>query len=173
MYPFGYYWAKLKYILKKRDPEVLNQYYRSGGVKIGDNCLICTPICPHRDNCLLEIKDDVVISTNVVFVLHDFSASRVVKGTSNIFGKITIGNNSFVGTNSLIMYGVELGDNTIVAAGSVVTKSFPEGNVVIGGNPAKVITTLDAYKEKVRVYGNNATDIKDLIDNHPELLVKR
>ena len=135
MFKLRYYYAKIKSILKK-DNEIVNQYYRSGGVKIGKNCLICTPIHPHRDNCLLEIMDDVVISTDVEFVLHDFSASRVVKGTSNMFGKITIGKNSFIGARSVIMYGVELADNTIVAAGSVVTKSFRDGNVVIGGNPA-------------------------------------
>lgn len=144
-----------------------------GGVKIGKRCLICTPIQPHRDNCLLEIKDDVVISTDVMFVLHDFSASRVVKGTSNMFGKIVIGNNSFIGARSIIMYGVELADNSIVAAGSVVTKSFLEGKVVIGGNPAKVIGTWNRLRPKVEIFGNNAVDVKQFMEQHPELLVSK
>ena len=172
MFKLRYYYAKIKSILKK-DNEILNQYYRSGGVKIGKNCLICTPIHPHRDNCLLEIMDDVVISTDVEFVLHDFSASRVVKGTSNMFGKITIGKNSFIGARSVIMYGVELADNTIVAAGSVVTKSFREGNVVIGGNPAKVIGTWDRLRTKVEMYGNNAVDVKEFIEQHPDKLIRK
>lgn len=172
MIKLRYYLAKIKSVLKK-DNEIMNSYYRLGGAKIGKNCLICTPIHPHRDNCLLEIRDDVVISTDVMFVLHDFSASRVVKGTSNMFGKITIGNNSFVGAKSVIMYGVELGDNTIVAAGSVVTKSFLEGNIVIGGNPAKVIGTWDKLRPKVEMYGNNAVDVKDFMERHPELLVRK
>lgn len=172
MLKIKYYIAKIKSFLKK-DTEVMNQYYRSGGVTIGKNCLICTPIHPHRDNCLLEIKDDVVVSTDVTFVLHDFSASRVVKGTSNIFGRITIGNNSFIGARAVIMYGVELADNTIVAAGSVVTKSFTDGNVIIGGNPAKVIGSWDDLRKKVEVYGNNAIDIKALAEKTPELLVQR
>lgn len=167
------YWvAKLGSKLKK-DNEILNRYYRSGGVKIGKDCLICTPIPPHRDNCLLEIKDNVVISTDVAFVLHDFSASRVVRGTSNMFGRITIGNNSFVGERAVIMYGVELGDNTIVAAGSVVTKSFKDGSVVIGGNPARVIGEWDRLRKKVEAYGNNVTDIKQFASDHPEMLVER
>lgn len=144
-----------------------------GGIKIGKNCLICTPILPCRDNCLLEIKDRVVISTDVTFVLHDYSVSRVVKGKSNIFGKIVIGNNSFIGTRSVIMYGVELADNTIVAAGSVVTKSFNEGNVIIGGTPAKVIGTWDSFREKIEIYGNNAVNIKEFATDYPELLVRR
>lgn len=172
MFKLRYYYAKIKSILKK-DNEIVNQYYRSGGVKIGKNCLICTPIHPHRDNCLLEIMDDVVISTDVEFVLHDFSASRVVKGTSNMFGKITIGKNSFIGARSVIMYGVELADNTIVAAGSVVTKSFRDGNVVIGGNPAKVIGTWDRLRTKVEIYGNNAVDVKDFMEQHPDKLIRK
>ena len=48
--------------------------------------------------------------------------------------------------NSVITAGVELGTRTIVAAGSVVTKSFPEGYCVLGGVPAKVIKKLDSEK---------------------------
>lgn len=164
--------VRVKYLIKN-DYEILNEYYRYGGVEIGRNCLICTPIHPHPDNCLLEIKDNVVISTDVTFVLHDFSASRVVKDLSNMHGRIIIGDNSFVGARSVILYGVELGENTLVAAGSVVTKSFKDGNVVIGGNPAKVIGTWEDLKTKVEIYGQNFTDIKDLKENYPEKLVKR
>ena len=44
--------------------------------------------------------------------------------------------------NSIILPGVKLGDKTIVGAGSIVTKSFEEGNCVIVGNPAKIIKKL-------------------------------
>ena len=72
-------------------------------------------------------------------MLHDFSASRVLTGTSNMFGKNTIGKNSFVGVRSIIMHSVELGDNIIVAAGSFVTKMLRECNVVVEGNLARII----------------------------------
>lgn len=55
----------------------------------------------------------------------------------------------WIGTHSIILAGVHLGKRTIVGAGSVVTKSFPEGHCVIAGNPAKIIKILD--KEKVKV----------------------
>lgn len=55
---------------------------------------------------------------------------------------IRLGNRCWIGMNSVILPGVELGDDTIVGAGSVVTKSFPEGKCVIAGNPAKVIRYL-------------------------------
>lgn len=51
---------------------------------------------------------------------------------------IKIGKNCWLGANSVILPGVELGDNVIVGAGAVVTKSFPD-NVILGGVPAKVI----------------------------------
>lgn len=52
---------------------------------------------------------------------------------------IVIGKSCWIGMNSMILPGVVLGDRTIVGAGSIVTKSFPEGDCVIAGNPAKVI----------------------------------
>ena len=170
----GFYVAKVRYLLKNRDFEVLNEYYRRGGAKIGKNCLICTPIRHSVDSCLLEIGDDVVISTNVTFVLHDYSVSRVVKNIASLHGKIIIGNNSFVGASSVLMYGVELGENTIVAAGSVVTKSFTEGNVIIGGNPARIIGTWDSLREKIEKYGHKGGELPAvLLKEKPETFIKR
>ncbi|WP_247688515.1 acyltransferase [Pseudoalteromonas sp. MMG012] len=55
---------------------------------------------------------------------------------------VVLGESCWVGMNSVILPGVTLGANTVVAAGSVVTKSFPDGGVIIGGSPAKVIKQL-------------------------------
>ncbi len=99
---------------------------------------------------MIEIGSNVTIANNVQLITHDNSISKVLPDTSDLFGKIVIGDNCFIGARSIIMYGIELAPNTIVAAGSVVTKSFPEGNIVIGGNPAKVITTWEKFAEKNR-----------------------
>lgn len=56
---------------------------------------------------------------------------------------VVIGEKCWIGMNSVILPGINLGGNTIVAAGAVVTKSFPQGNVVLAGVPAKIIKELE------------------------------
>lgn len=56
---------------------------------------------------------------------------------------VIIGENCWIGMNAMILPGVELGDHTIVGAGSIVTKSFPECNIIIAGNPAKKIKEIN------------------------------
>jgi len=79
--------------------------------------------------------------------------SGILSGNHDIYNykklvplKTKIGSYCWIGMNSIILGGVELGDRTIVAAGSVVTKSFPEGYCIIGGVPAKLIKKLDVNK---------------------------
>lgn len=61
---------------------------------------------------------------------------------------IVIGDNCWVAMNAVILPGVVLGNGTIVAAGSVVTKSFPQGRCVIGGVPAKVIKLINEKSDR-------------------------
>lgn len=62
--------------------------------------------------------------------------------------EIHIGKKCWIGMNAIVLPGVTLGDHTVVGAGSVVTKSFPQGYVVIAGNPARIIKTIDKKKEE-------------------------
>lgn len=62
---------------------------------------------------------------------------------------VNIGRSCWIGMNSVILPGVTLGEHIVVGAGSVVTKSFPEGHCIIAGNPAKVIRKLEGNNENV------------------------
>lgn len=169
---------KIKYLFAKiksklfNNHEIIVDYYRKKGVQIGRECLICSDIVSDEP-FLISIGDRCVISTDVDFITHDFSISRVIPDKSNLYGKITIGNNCFIGARSVLMYGIELKDNVIVAAGSVVVNSFADSNIVIGGNPARVISTWDDLEEKYKDKATYAAGIKDRVDNNPEILVKR
>lgn len=73
----------------------------------------------------------------------------------DVFGKITIGNWVYIGSNSQIMPGVTIGDGSLIAAGSVVTRSIP-ANQVWGGIPARFICSVEDYIEKNLPYNLNS-----------------
>lgn len=149
MVKIGYLMAKVKEKIF-HNHEILYDYYRCvGGVKIGKDCLLCSSPMT-REPYLINIGNNVTVSTNVTFVTHYNSIKLLYPEKSDVFGKIVIGNNCFIGENVTILYGVTLADNIIVAAGSVVTKSFRNSNIIIGGNPAHIINTWDKFSEKIK-----------------------
>src|SRR5690606_15913447 len=80
-------------------------------------------------------------NVGIVSANHDLYDSRY-----HVPKIVTIGKYCWLGMNCIVLPGVKLGDFTIVAAGSIVTKSFENGYCVIGGNPAKVIKLLEHDK---------------------------
>ena len=80
---------------------------------------------------------------------------RNINPDFDVFGKVNIGNWVYIGNNSLIMPGVTIGDNSLIAAGSVVTKSVPSG-VVVGGNPAKILSTIEDYLKRNEDFNINS-----------------
>lgn len=95
---------------------------------------------------LITIGDNVTFASWVYVVAHDGASQKHV-GYSKV-GNIVIGNNVFIGTKSTILPNVRIGDNSIIGANSVVTRDVPP-NTIAAGNPAKVILSLDDYKEKI------------------------
>ena len=130
--------------------------------QIGDNCcisprepntfgrFICKKLNSVGANTIIDLSDDVILEDNVIIgpncVLythnHDYSHSENGFGRGPVkAGKITIGKNSWVGTNVIILPSVTIGENCVIAAGSVVTRSL-ECNGVYAGVPAKLIKTI-------------------------------
>ena len=95
----------------------------AGGLEIGDDTIIGQYFSAHPENHNYEEPEQLIREQGV---------SR--KG-------ITIGKNCWLGAKVTVLDGVEIGDNCVVAAGAVVTKSFPK-NLIIGGVPAKIIKEL-------------------------------
>lgn len=168
----GYRLAKIKQKYLTHSHETICEFYRRGGVKVGKNSIICAYI-PIGEPELVEIKNDCVISSEVSFVTHDHSISKVTDKGSNLFGRIVIGNNCFVGQRSIILYGVELADNIIVGSGSVVVSSFCESNIIIAGNPARKIGTWDKFREKYQEKAAFNAEIDDIICGNIDKLVHK
>lgn len=98
--------------------------------------------CVILDACEVKIGDNCMIAPKVGIFTATHPIDAVTRNSGLEYAKpITIGNNCWIGGNSTINPGVILGDNVVVASGSVVTKSF-ESNVVIAGNPARVIKII-------------------------------
>jgi len=115
------------------------------GAKIGKGCYIYTSL-RNFDKLytdMIEIGNNVAITKGVILLCHDMGKDYIHKKKHNneIVGRIKIGNNCFIGMNSIVLPNVEIGDNVIVGAGSVITKNIPN-NVMVAGNPFKIIKRL-------------------------------
>jgi acetyltransferase-like isoleucine patch superfamily enzyme len=129
-------------------------YLRHLGVRIGVDCDILNSIEDFgTEPWLIEIGRRVTITHGVVLLTHDAS-DRLFRHSlpdtsiwGNHFGTIRILDNCFIGVNSIILPDVQIGPNSIVGAGSVVTKDVSPGTVV-AGVPARELCSLDEYFDR-------------------------
>lgn len=125
-------------------------YAKKIGVKFGNGTTFADKDLWPTEPYLITLGDHCRVTLGCHFFTHGGAGvARNLNPNSNfdMFGKIIVGNNVYIGSQSLIMAGVSIGDNVLVAAGSVVTKSIPSG-VVVGGNPAKIIGTVEDFVKK-------------------------
>ena len=128
------------------------EYARFLGVKVGDKCFISSSAHFSSEPYLIEIGSNVAITKGVM--IHTHGGARVARTyipNFDIFGKVKICDNAYIGSGAQIMPGVTIGKGALVAGGSVVTKSIPDG-VVVAGNPAKYVCTVDEYIERNAKY---------------------
>lgn len=121
---------------------------------------------------LLNLHNNVVVASNATFVTHDiidymlnFKLNNSNEKIRQYIGPIEIFDNVFIGSNSIILYNTKIGPNAIVAAGSVVVKDVPEG-AIVGGNPAKVIGSVDDLikKREKGMYPDKKKGIKKIME---------
>lgn len=126
-------------------------YLRMLGIKIGNGCMISLRAKIDVRRGQIIIGNNCVITYGCVLVSHDMSAMHINPEDDGA-GSIIIGDNVYIGVNSVILRNVTIGNNSVIGAGSIVTKDIPP-NVVAVGNPARVIKQIKHLKE---AYEKNA-----------------
>ena len=121
-------------------------YFVKRGMKVGKNFCRQSGTRLDPSHCwLISIGDDVTFANKVQVLAHDDS-TRIYTGYGRV-GKVVIGDRVFVGANSTILMNTRIGNDVIIAAGSVVTKNIPD-NSVVAGVPARVIGKTSEYIER-------------------------
>lgn len=149
-------------------------------VKIGKGTYFFNPstnMIDYTRPYLLEIGENCKITAGVKILTHDYSRSVLRLKYGEIIGeakKTVIGDNVFIGIDSIILMGSKIGNNVIIGAGSVVSGRIPD-NVVVAGNPARVIRTLDEhYNIRKSKYIDEAKEYAKLfLENNEEITINK
>lgn len=134
---------------KPVDPSfrVFPPFYTDFGknITVGKNVFI-NACCHFQDQGGITLGDNCLVGHNVVFATlnHGFAPEE---RQSMLPAPIVVGRNVWIGSNSTILQGVIIGDNSIIAAGSVVTKDVP-ANAIVAGVPARFIRSISPEEEK-------------------------
>ena len=143
---------------------------KARGLKVGKDVIFIEAPKFGSEPYLIEIGDRTKITANCTFINHD-GAMYVIRSTDKYsdarnFGRIKIGKNCFIGNNCTLLPGVEMGDNCILGAGSVLNSSMPS-NSVYAGVPAKFICTIEEYGDKA--LNNSVMYPRELEATRPKL----
>jgi maltose O-acetyltransferase len=136
----------IKELLYRIRGEYTTEKLISMGMTVGNNFKRLHGVILDPGHCwLIEIGNNVTMAPRVHILCHDASTKQFLNYTK--IGRVTIGDNVFIGAESVVLPGVTIGSNVIIGANSTITKDVPDGSVV-AGSPARVICSLDTYLEK-------------------------
>ena len=125
------------------------------GARIGENVVIFNSrdtLIDERAPYMITIGNNVQITRGVVILAHDYGWSTLKAVYGDVLGSIretVIGDNTYIGMNTLILAGAHIGKNVVIGANSVVSGTIPD-NCVAVGSPCRPIYSLEAYHEKRR-----------------------
>ena len=140
---------KLNVFFKSRKKKKYIKTLIKNGLRLGENVKIIDTFFFDPSHCyLISIGDNVTISPNVRLIAHDASTKNYLNYTK--IARIEIRKNCFLGDSTIVLPGITIGPNSIIGAGSVVTKNVAP-NTVVAGNPAKKVCSLEEYLNKIRI----------------------
>lgn len=167
----------IKAILYRIRGEYTTEKLQKMGMKVGKNfkrlhgCILDPAHC-----WLITIGDNVTLAPRVHILAHDASTKQFLNYTK--IGRVNIGDNVFIGAESVVLPNVTIGDNVIIGANSTVVSSL-SSNGVYAGSPARYICSLDEYltknKEKfnqVPVYDEDYTLRGNLTEEKKQQMYK-
>ena len=137
---------KLLAEIRKRRSMV--EYCRSIGVRVGNGCVIKRDVYFGTEPYLIHLGNRVHLTGNVRFITHDGGVwvFREEHPDWDIVAPITVEDNVYIGVRAIVMPGVTIGRNSVIGAGSIVTRDIPPNSVAVG-IPARVIKGTDEYKK--------------------------
>ncbi len=137
-----------RWYMRKRKPVI---WAKKIGVNMGDDIHIYGKVEWSTEPWIITLGNHVHITNGVQFITHDGGTLilRHLTPDLELTGPITVGDYVYIGTNAMILPNVKIGNNCIIAAGSIVTKDIPDGSVV-AGVPARVIKTIEEYHKKAK-----------------------
>lgn len=157
---------KFKEIVKKLlypnkcTSEAYIAFLRRGGVQVGEGTIFYSPMNTLVDETsmpFIEIGKNCRITGGVTILAHDYSYAVLRPVYHKMLcksGVTKIGDNVFIGMHAIILMGSQIGNNVIIGAGAVVSGAVPD-NVVVAGNPAKVVCTLEEHYQRLNSHFEN------------------
>lgn len=138
----------IKELLYRLRGEYTTEKLISMGMTVGKNFGRLNGVILDPSHCwLITIGDNVTLAPRVHILCHDASTKGLLGYTK--IGRVNIGNDVFIGAESVVLPGVTIGNRVIVGANSTVTHDVPDNSVVVGA-PAQILCSLDEYLEKER-----------------------